>query len=137
MTEGNACYSLADAEYGVYKDAACKNRVATLKTDASGNTNPIKVPIGTYYVKETKASTGYNLDPKTYKISVTSSNTEKNPVKVTSKEYPTNDPAGIELLKIDQETGSKFTQGAASLEGAEFTVTHYGQYYTKEQIESG
>ena len=63
MTEGNACYSLADAEYGVYKDAACKNRVATLKTDASGNTNPIKVPIGTYYVKETKASTGYNLDP--------------------------------------------------------------------------
>ena len=137
MTEGNACYSLADAEYGVYKDAACKNRVATLKTDASGNTNPIKVPIGTYYVKETKASTGYNLDPKTYKISVTSSNTEKNPVKVTSKEAPTNDPAGIELLKIDQETGSKFTQGAASLEGAEFTVTHYGQYYTKEQIESG
>ena len=137
MTEGNACYSLADAEYGVYKDAACKNRVATLKTDASGNTNPIKVPIGTYYVKETKASTGYNLDPKTYKISVTSSNTEKNPVKVTSKEDPTNEPAGIELLKIDQETGSKFTQGAASLEGAEFTVTHYGQYYTKEQIESG
>lgn len=137
LTNGNACYSLADAEYGVYKDAACTNKVATLKTDADGNTNTVKVPIGTYYVKETKASTGYTLDPKTYRITVSSSNTEKNPVKVTSEEEPTNDPAGIELSKIDKETGSKFTQGAASLEGAEFTVTHYGQYYTKEQIESG
>ena len=51
MTNGNSCYSLANAEYGVYKEKACTNKVATLKTDANGNSKVVEVDAGTYYVK--------------------------------------------------------------------------------------
>ena len=51
MTNGNSCYSLANAEYGVYTEKACTNKVATLKTDANGNSKVVEVDAGTYYVK--------------------------------------------------------------------------------------
>lgn len=51
ITNGNSCYSLANAEYGVYTEKACTNKVATLKTDANGNSQVVEVDAGTYYVK--------------------------------------------------------------------------------------
>ena len=37
ITDGNACYSLAGAAYGIYTDAACKTApVDTLTTDGTG-----------------------------------------------------------------------------------------------------
>lgn len=55
LTDANDCYSLAGAEYGVYTDSNCSNKVATLTTNASGNANTVSLNPGRYYVKETKA----------------------------------------------------------------------------------
>lgn len=130
IVSGNSCYSLEGAKYGVYSDKACKNLVGTLTTDAKGVSNVLEIPIGTYYVKETQAPKGYYKDDKVYTVNVFGSQTSM--VKVS--DIPGNDPMGIEISKIDQETGSLTTQGAASLEGAQFTVKYYAGYYTKGNL---
>lgn len=55
VTNGNDCYSLSGATYGVYSDKGCTKSVATLTTNANGNTDTVELRAATYYVKETKA----------------------------------------------------------------------------------
>ena len=51
ITDGNACYSLAGAVYGIYTDWDCTNQVDTFTTDEWGNSNTVELNAGTYYVK--------------------------------------------------------------------------------------
>ena len=51
--------TLKGAEYGVYKDKACKDKVDTLITDAKGAAQSKELPLGNYYVKETKNPVGF------------------------------------------------------------------------------
>lgn len=69
ITNGNANYSLKGAVYTVYSDSGLSNVVGTITTDANGKGWLYDIPMGTYYVKETKASPGYELDKKTYTVS--------------------------------------------------------------------
>lgn len=121
MTDGNSCYSLEGATYGVYKEQACTTKVANLTTDAQGNSNTVEVDAGTYFVKEIKAPKGFVLDKKVHPVTVTAGRTAV--VKV--KDLPQLDPVGVLLGKIDKETNQNKPQGSASLEGAEFTVKYY------------
>ena len=121
MTDGNSCYSLEGATYGVYKEQTCTTKVADLTTDAQGNSNTVEVDAGTYYVKETKAPKGFVLDKKVHPVTVTAGKTAV--LKV--KDLPQLDPVGVLLGKIDKETNQNKPQGSASLEGAEFTVKYY------------
>lgn len=121
MTDGNSCYSLEGATYGVYKEQACTTKVANLTTDAQGNSNTVEVDAGTYYVKETKAPKGFVLDKQVHPVTVTAGKTAV--LKV--KDLPQLDPVGVLLGKIDKETNQNKPQGSASLEGAEFTVKYY------------
>ena len=75
MTDGNSCYSLEGATYGVYKEQACTTKVANLTTDAQGNSNTVEVDAGTYYVKETKAPKGFVLDKQVHPVTVTAGKT--------------------------------------------------------------
>ena len=115
MTDGNSCYSLEGATYGVYKEQACTTK------DAQGNSNTVEVDAGTYYVKETKAPKGFVLDKQVHPVTVTAGKTAV--LKV--KDLPQLDPVGVLLGKIDKETNQNKPQGSASLEGAEFTVKYY------------
>lgn len=131
ITNGNDCYSLEGAVYGVYDKNGTE--VSRITTDANGNAKAEKLAAGNYTIKEIQAPKGYEKDDTVYSCTVPSGGT----VQVKVADNPGNDPAAIEISKIDQETGSLSTQGAASLEGAQFTLTHYGKYYTEEQIKSG
>ncbi|CUQ05154.1 Pyruvic-ferredoxin oxidoreductase subunit delta [Blautia obeum] len=68
VTNGNDCYSLSGATYGVYSDKGCTKSVATLTTNANGNTDTVELRAATYYVKETKAPKGFQLDKNVYTI---------------------------------------------------------------------
>ena len=129
ITNGNTCYSLEGAEYGIYSDQGCTNRVGTFTTDANGNSNTVELDEGTYWVKESKASKGYCLDDDKHPITVKSGETTT--LNVT--EEPGNDPTIITLNKIDKDTG-EVTQANASLEGAQFTFKYYDGYYTRETL---
>ena len=129
LTDANDCYSLAGAEYGVYTDSNCSNKVATLTTDASGNANTVSLNPGRYYVKETKAPKGYFSDSQVYTADVSGANRESSPVKLSVSDNPANDPMSMLLGKFDgQKTyngAGNLPQGSATLAGAEFTVDYY------------
>ena len=99
ITSGNSCYSLENAVYTIYTDAACKKAVDTLTIKADGTSNTLELNAGTYYVKETTAPNGYALDTKVYTVTITSDHTKNNPAVVTSKEPPVSDPDLITVKK--------------------------------------
>ena len=129
LTDANDCYSLAGAEYGVYTDSNCSNKIATLTTNASGNANTVSLNPGRYYVKETKAPKGYFTDSQVYTADVSGANRESSPVKLSVSDNPANDPMSMLLGKFDgQKTyngAGNLPQGSATLAGAEFTVDYY------------
>ena len=129
LTDSNDCYSLAGAEYGVYTDSNCSNKVATLTTNANGNANTVSLNPGRYYVKETKAPKGYFTDSQVYTADVSGANRESSPVKLSVSDNPANDPMSMLLGKYDgQKTyngAGNLPQGSATLAGAEFTVDYY------------
>lgn len=51
MTKGSGCYSFKGAKFGLYKDKACTDKVATLTTDENGDSDTEEVDVGDYYVK--------------------------------------------------------------------------------------
>ena len=129
LTDANDCYSLAGAEYGVYTDSNCSNKVATLTTNVSGNANTVSLNPGRYYVKETKAPKGYFTDSQVYTADVSGANRESSPVKLSVSDNPANDPMAMLLGKYDgQKTyngAGNLPHGSATLAGAEFTVDYY------------
>lgn len=148
ITDNNPCYSLKDAEYGVYKtkaDAkADKNKVNTLIIGKYDNTeknknwsNEIELEAGTYYVKETKAPKGYALNNSVVKVTIKANENTWIGTKGEFKDYPQSDPFSILLGKIDKETNKNKPQGSASLAGAEFTVKYYKGLYDEDPAKSG
>ena len=132
VTNGNDCYSLSGATYGVYSDKGCTKSVATLATNANGNTDIVELRAATYYVKETKAPKGFQLDKNVYTMTVKAGETTTLKVSDTPKVTDTL----VELFKIDMETSKATPQGNASLEGAEFVWKYYDGYYTKDNLPS-
>jgi hypothetical protein len=132
VTNGNNCYSLSGATYGVYSDKGCTKSVVTLTTNASGNTDTVELRAATYYVKETKTPKGFQLDKNVYTMTVKAGETSTLKVSDTPKVTDTL----VELFKIDMETSKATPQGNASLEGAEFVWKYYDGYYTKDNLPS-
>ena len=132
VTNGNDCYSLSGATYGVYSDKGCTKSVATLTTNANGNTDTVELRAATYYVKETKAPKGFQLDKNVYTMTVKVNETTT--LKVS--DIPKVTDTLVELFKIDMETSKATPQGNASLEGAEFVWKYYDGYHTKDNLPS-
>ncbi len=128
VTKTNDCYSLSGATYGVYSDKGCTKSVATLTTDSNGNTDTVELKAATYFVKETKAPKGFQLDKNVYTLTVKAGETAT----LKASDTPKVTDTLVELFKIDMETSKSTAQGNASLEGAEFVWKYYDGYYTKE-----
>jgi uncharacterized surface anchored protein len=139
ITNGNACYRLNGAQYGIYKTAAdAQNqtgRFASLTTNAQGYGSVGNLPLNEYYVREYKAPEGYAIDNTIYFVDITAGNTT---VKVLAQDKPKNDPIGALLQKADNDTGLPYAgSGSASLKDAQFTIKYYdGQYATVADAES-
>lgn len=74
---GKSSVDNSSAVYGIYSDKECTKSVGTITIGADGR-GAISLPSGTYYAKEIKAPTGYDVDPTVYTITPGSTNvTEK------------------------------------------------------------
>ncbi len=124
VTDGNCNYSLAGAEYSVYRDEACTSYAGQIITDENGQGSLAGLALDEYWIKETKASPGFTKDTTVHKIDATTGNTAVVEKTVTSTEIPLLDPVSILLRKVDAETGGA-AQGTGSLEGAQFKVRYY------------
>lgn len=131
MTEGNGCYSLEGAVYGVYdKDS---NLITQMTTKAEGKAVSESIPYGTYWLKEIEAPEGFALNPN-WSEAITL-NAESAVVTVT--DIPQNDPINVVLRKRDADTAEDNSQGSASLQNAEFTVKYYKGYYDSDPKAQG
>lgn len=130
VTDGNACYSLGGAEYGIYADPSCTTRSGQFTTNDSGESDLVELAEGDYWVKELTAPKGYRRDLQVYPIHVKAGEDQQMEV-VDVPEY---DSAGLELVKRDQETESSPIKDGASLAGTQFTVRYYNGHYNKENL---
>ncbi len=125
LTNGNNCYSLEGAEYGLFTDKGCTNQVETFKTDSRGWADKDGIKAGTYYLKELKAPKGYALDTKVHTIVIKPGETTTYGSNGELVDLPQSDPVGILLGKVDKKTNQNKPSGSATLEGAEFTVKFF------------
>ena len=133
ISRGNGNYSLAGAEYGVFKG---ETQVTTLVTDENGYAKSGELEVlenGSYTIRELKASPGFAIDTQSYNVTVESDTT----VSVEVTEIPQSNPLSLLVQKIDAETGEGTAQGNASLAGAEFTVKYYTVQSDSDPAASG
>ena len=86
---------LPDAEYTLFTEEECENILelpdgtpAIITTGEDGVGELEGVPAGTYWVKETKAPEGYEVDPEPYKVVVPEEDDPQNPVFVQVSDFP-------------------------------------------------
>jgi len=120
---GKSPVDSSTAKYGVYSDSACKTKVGeiTIGTDGTGS---IKLPGGTYYVKEIKAPTGYALSSDVYELKSSQTvtvyeNFQTGKIKV-NKTSEDNIIKDIEF-KVTGSDGSSYTKKTDSSGVAEFS----------------
>ena len=151
ITNGNSNYSLEGAEYTVYSDSTCKTSVGVLKTTSNGTSQVLTLKAGTYYVKETKAPKGFELDSTVYKMVVKANETtvltvedQYIPGYVTLKKSSTN-PAisgsnsnytlagAVYGVYSDSKCTKKIGELTTKADGTSNTLTvPAGTYYAKE-----
>ena len=136
ITDGNACYALAGATYGVFDDGACTTRTATLKVGADGTARAEGLPLGPHYVKELEAPKGYALDATVYTVEVEADQTVNVGASGTVADAPQAGMFELVALKRDAELADGSAQGGATLEGAQFTVCYYDGYYEEGELPS-
>lgn len=130
ITNGNSCYSLKGAVYGLYQNGI---EIARKTTDVNGYAKFENVTAGNYDLKEITPPKGYALDKTIYPVTINSSQTTR----VDVKDHPQSDPVSILLGKVDKDTTQNMPQGSASLEGAEFTIKYYAVQSDKDPAETG
>ena len=123
ITNGNKCYSLNGTEYTVYSDEACTKEAGKLTVADNGETNTLSLNAGDYWYKETKTGKGYKADASAntpVKFTVESGKTTE----LSASDEPLNDPAAIVIEKRGSDK-----ENAPTLEGTQFSITHYPAYY--------
>lgn len=140
ISSGNSCYSLAGAKYTVYEDATCKTTAlckdgskAVFELKSDGSSEEITLESGDYYIKETQAPKGYALSTEVHSLEVIKDKTST----FTAHDVPKSKPLGIIVQKKDAETALSKPQAAASLKGAEFTISYYDIIPSGEKTSDG
>ncbi|MCD7981746.1 MAG: BspA family leucine-rich repeat surface protein [Clostridiales bacterium] len=164
-SDGLDTYTIAGAVYGVYasEDKAKSDTVDSsgqgtaglgyLTTDEDGYTEYLEgLAYGTYYVKETLAPEGYEMDTNLYKVEVTSEtesavNSDGDEVTIINEtEDSSTGEVAVTLSLSDSPAYSglviDITKAAlpeemaeiATLEGAQFTIRYYDGYYTEDDL---
>ncbi|MBR3397038.1 MAG: VaFE repeat-containing surface-anchored protein [Lachnospiraceae bacterium] len=145
MTDGNNCYSLQGAVFGLYNsqsqaDTAASsgkktgNEITTLTTNASGIT-PYSgtLDAGTYYLAEITAPKGYKKNTSVKSVTLSAGDEKE----VSFADAPLNDPVGVLIEKIPQGT----ITSAEDMSEAQYEVKFYagdnnGIPYTKSTLPS-
>lgn len=123
LHNGNACYSLEGAEYGIYSGSSLdeSTRVGTLISDANGKMNTLELEAGTYYARENVSPRGFAKNQEVTQFTITAEQTTT----LSFTDVPQTNPIDILVQKVDAETNRNEAQGSAKLKGAHFRVRYY------------
>lgn len=131
MTNGNSCYSLSGAVYGIYASKSDAqngiNVIAKLTTGTDGQSQTVELIPKTYYFKEITAPKGYKLETAIISKTLAAGQTAT----ISFKNQPLGTQAVIEIFKYSKDGSSIIP---APLSGALFTVNYYSGYYTQDTL---
>jgi uncharacterized surface anchored protein len=115
---------LAGAEFEIYSDQDLVTKKGTITTGTDGAGESEMLPLGTYYIKETKAPTGFERSDNVYQVTL-KNDSDVETVQADGNDFITNRYGTGALIfdKTDKETGEK-------LKEARFSVTE-----KKSQVE--
>ena len=125
IAQGDA--TLAGAKYGIYSDSGCTKLVETLTLDANANATSSDLPLveyvngnyvyhETYYIKETQAPTGYNIDTAVHQVKQDAgAQTVKVSVHDEARYTDTVIKNDIEITKFLEKTDSTLKQNLAGV----------------------
>lgn len=138
VTDDNNMYTLKGGQYTVFQSYAdaqnLRNGFRTLTLDANGDAASLRLLPKTYYVRETLAPPGFNIDPTIYTINLTTGNTPNAPYRLNVEDPPFFDPTTITMTKI---WNGPETATIPPLTGTQFTVKYFDQTgMTKEQAQT-
>lgn len=151
ITDGNACYSLEGAVYGLFENEKsarshdASKALATFSTDAQGHAaSDQTLDAGDYFVSECTPSTGFMLDAEIYAVSIQPETTttvgipkpDSAQAGAVVPEVPQTAAPGELAFKVDAETKTGQGSGAATLRGATFEVRYYDGYYDTSNLPS-
>jgi len=132
ISDGNSCYSLAGAEFTIYKDYATREiaktidgKDAVLVTDGEGDTETLTLLPGTYTIVETKSPPGFVKDSTPQVVTLVPNKAEE----FEWENVPASDPIRLALEKIDKVTGEAYPQGDGEFKDAEYTFEYYDAQY--------
>lgn len=129
VTDGNACYSLEGALFGVYADEECRSLAATMEAGPDGRARADGLDPGVYWVREERAPAGYALDPAPRRAEVP----DGAAVTVEMADEPQGVPLAVAVRKADALTGAQSPDGG-SLAGALFEVRFYAGAYGADSL---
>ncbi len=115
VTKENRNYSLGGAVYVICSDEAMTKEAGRITTDEGGSGMLTGLPFGNYYAKEVRASEGFLLDEKTYRIDA-----QRGDASFVSKEVPIR--GGVKIGKWSLEVNERRAQGGATLSDTVFTI---------------
>lgn len=98
ITDGNSCYELQGAVYGLYADAACTAEAGRFTILSDGTSDQLEVSSGTYYIKEISAPRGYLPDISVHPVTLEAGTSQT----VELADSPGLDPVGVLLGKVDE-----------------------------------
>lgn len=134
-TNNNPLYDLAGTTYTVY-DATTRTVAKTvtgsdaiLVCDSNGNTATLEMPLGSYYVKETKAGKGYlknEIAIPTFEL--TAAHTTDNPYVINTTDEPVDDPISVALTKASNSN--------VPIKGAVYCIEYYPGIQTYNELEA-
>jgi hypothetical protein len=137
ITDGNDCYDLSGAVFGIFSDAACTNQVGSMTTKADGSTDDTEMVAGTYYVKETEAPLGFYKSDEVFTVDLGPGQTAT----VTLSDKPLYDT--LKITKKDARRSGidenlSEPEGEGTLEGAVFLVEYFaGKYDSVDKLPTG
>ena len=120
---------ISGCKFGLYKDEACTQEVATAITDNSGNILFNHLVPGTFFIKELSVSNGYLLNTEVKRIVVENG-------KTANVSYQNSEPTGeIRVYKVS-ENGDKVKDAEFTITAAENIKNVSGSktFYTKGQV---
>ncbi|WP_338352415.1 SpaA isopeptide-forming pilin-related protein, partial [Fructobacillus tropaeoli] len=123
-TPWNSNYSLAGNVFDIHQDNALGKVVAQITTDANGHAETdANLPLGDYYVTESKASQGYVNSFTPQKVTLKYAGQEVALVADMAAGTNQEVTGSTSVIKQDKQTGDN-SQGRATLSGAEYTLYH-------------